>query len=170
MSVLREGLHHHVWATEQLLDVCVQVPSEELERTVPAIYGSALDTLRHLVDSDSWYLWCLSGGELGRDDFDADGLPLDEVRAAADRNAADWEALLARDPDPDADIVIVREDGSSRHATVAIRLAQVLHHGSDHRSQVCTALTTLGHQPPEFDVWAFGEATGLASEAPAPPS
>ena len=170
MTVLREGLHHHVWATERVLDLCADVPSDELERTVPAIYGSALDTVRHLVDSDTWYLWCLSGGKLGREDFDAGGLPLDEVRAAADRNAADWEALLALDLDPDQDIVIVREDGSLRHATVAIRLAQVLHHGSDHRSQVCTALTTLGHQPPEFDVWAFGETIGLARDEPAPSS
>lgn len=170
MTVLDVGLRHHIWATEQLLDLCAEVPTDELERAVPAIYGSALDTLRHLVDADTWYLWCLSGGDLGREDFDADGLPLDEVRGVADRNAADWGALLERSLDPDADIVIVREDGSVRHATVGIRLAQVLHHGSDHRSQVCTALTTLGHQPPEFDVWAFGEETGLASEEPAPSS
>ena len=43
-----------------------------------------------------------------------------------------------------------------RDATIGIRLAQVLHHGSDHRSQISTALTTLGHAPPEFDVWAYG--------------
>ena len=39
-------------------------------------------------------------------------------------------------------------------------LAQVLHHGTDHRSQVCTALTSFGIEPPEIDLWAYGEATG----------
>jgi uncharacterized damage-inducible protein DinB len=43
----------------------------------------------------------------------------------------------------------------------------VLHHGSDHRSQICTALTVLGHAPPEFDVWAYGEEAGLRHEEPA---
>ena len=38
---------------------------------------------------------------------------------------------------------------------MGIRLAQALHHGTDHRSQICTALTTLGVEPPEIDVWAF---------------
>ncbi len=42
----------------------------------------------------------------------------------------------------------------------AFRLAQVIHHGTDHRSQVCTILSTLGIEPPEIDVWAYGEATG----------
>ncbi len=49
-----------------------------------------------------------------------------------------------------------------------IRLAQVLHHGTDHRSQICTALTTLGHEPPEIDVWEYGEVVGLGSRVPPP--
>lgn len=44
----------------------------------------------------------------------------------------------------------------------------MLHHGTDHRSQICTALTTLGIEPPEMDVWAFGAARGRVSEVPPP--
>ena len=40
------------------------------------------------------------------------------------------------------------------------RTAQVIHHGTDHRSQICTALTSLGLTPPAIDVWAFAQATG----------
>ena len=43
---------------------------------------------------------------------------------------------------------------------MGLRLAQVVHHGTDHRSQVCTALTSFGITPPEIDLWAYGEATG----------
>jgi len=43
---------------------------------------------------------------------------------------------------------------------LGLRLAQVVHHGTDHRSQVCTALTSFGLTPPEIDLWSFGEATG----------
>jgi uncharacterized damage-inducible protein DinB len=63
-----------------------------------------------------------------------------------------------------------RADGRVTHATVGIRLAQVLHHGSDHRSQICTALTVLGHEPPEFDVWAYGETIGLVREEQVEPT
>jgi uncharacterized damage-inducible protein DinB len=168
MTMLREGFRHHAWATERLLDRCDELSDDELTRHVPAIYGSALDTFRHLVDADNWYLWCISGGDLGDGDLDCDDHSLAQVRSVAAANAAGWEAMLSRDLDPDAEIVVTREDGSARHATTGIRLAQVLHHGSDHRSQLCTALTTLGHPPPEFDVWAYGESVGLSREEPAP--
>jgi hypothetical protein len=39
---------------------------------------------------------------------------------------------------------------------VAFRLAQALNHGTDHRSQICTALTTLGVEPPAVDVMSYG--------------
>jgi uncharacterized damage-inducible protein DinB len=51
---------------------------------------------------------------------------------------------------------------------MGIRLAQALHHGTDHRSQICTALTTLGVEPPSIDVWDFGERDGRVVEIPPP--
>ena len=47
---------------------------------------------------------------------------------------------------------------------MGIRLAQAIHHGTDHRSQICTALTMLGIEPPFIDVWAFGAETGRVVE------
>lgn len=70
-------------------------------------------------------------------------------------NGPEWAALAAGDLDPDLDVVRHRDDGSESHAPLGIRLAQVLHHGTDHRSQVCTALTSLGIEPPSIDVWDF---------------
>ena len=58
--------------------------------------------------------------------------------------------------------------GRSPSATIGIRLAQVLHHGSDHRGQICTALTSLGVEPPAIDVWDYGETIGRVTEIPAP--
>lgn len=165
--MLREGLRHHSWATDLLLGRCGSLTEEELTRHIPAIYGSTLDTARHLVDADNWYLSRISRGDLGIPGFDADGLRLSDLLPVAAANAAGWEAILERDLDPDTDIVVTREDGSVTHATLGIRLAQVLHHGSDHRSQIATALTTLGHEPPEYDVWAYGETVGLMRDDPA---
>jgi uncharacterized damage-inducible protein DinB len=47
---------------------------------------------------------------------------------------------------------------------MGIQLAQVLHHGTDHRSQVCTALTALGVEPPTIDVLEFGIQVGRVVE------
>jgi uncharacterized damage-inducible protein DinB len=76
------------------------------------------------------------------------------------RFGEDWSELLAGDPDPDAVLVRHRDDGSATRAPASIRLAQVVHHGTDHRSQICTTLTTLGIEPPGIDVWDYGLASG----------
>ena len=67
--------------------------------------------------------------------------------------------LLAGGVDGEADIV-ERGEGWEFHSPLGFRLAQVIHHGTDHRSQVCTALTSFGLTPPEIDLWSYGEATG----------
>ena len=51
-------------------------------------------------------------------------------------------------------------------APKGIRLAQVLHHGTDHRSQICTALTQLGIEPPLIDVWDYGFHENRLVETP----
>jgi uncharacterized damage-inducible protein DinB len=67
--------------------------------------------------------------------------------------------LLTRKLEPDADVV-EHGDGWEFHAPMSLRLAQVIQHGTDHRSQVCTGLTSFGVTPPDIDLWSFGEATG----------
>jgi len=41
-------------------------------------------------------------------------------------------------------------------ARVRWLVAQVVHHGTDHRSQICTAFTAPGLEPPSISVWDFG--------------
>jgi uncharacterized damage-inducible protein DinB len=49
---------------------------------------------------------------------------------------------------------------------MGVRLAQALHHGTDHRSQICTALTTLAVEPPAIDVWDFAAQDGRLVDVP----
>ena len=84
-------------------------------------------------------------------------MDLGELRSAMEVNGARWSQLLADELDPDSVITQVdHDDGYRKDATVGIRFAQGLHHGTDHRSQICTALTSLGVEPPPIDVWDFG--------------
>jgi uncharacterized damage-inducible protein DinB len=164
-SLLADAFGHHVWATHRVIDACRPLAPSQLDTAVAGIYGSILGTLRHLVEADTWYLFALTGGRMAG--VDADEMGLDDLGAVMEANGAAWSSLLAEDLDPDAVVVRQRDDGSESHAPAGIRLAQALHHGSDHRSQVCTALTTLGLRPPEVDVWDFAESEGRLEEVPA---
>lgn len=164
-SLLDDGFGHHVWATLRLIDVCLALGPEQLGIAVPGTYGSILDTLRHVVGSDSWYLFTINGVRsllIEEDHTDLLGL-----RAAMKSNGVAWLRLLGQDLDPNAVMKEVDEDdGYEKHAPIGIRLAQALHHGTDHRSQVCTALTTLGVEPPAIDAWDFGLEDGSVVEVP----
>lgn len=73
---------------------------------------------------------------------------------------AAWQRLVAGDLDPMTVVVEYEDSGYETHAPLGIRLAQALYHGTDHRSQVCTALTTLGIEPPAIEVWDFARLDG----------
>ena len=163
-SELDDAFAHHVWATLTLFDTCLVLQPQQLATEVPGTYGSILDTARHVVGADASYLFVLSGERTPRIDEDAMDLP--ELQTQMESHGATWSQLLAQAPDPAAVLVRHRDDGSETHAPVSIRLAQALHHGTDHRSQICTALTTLGVEPPLIDVWDFGLHDGRVVEVP----
>ena len=157
-SLFRDALSHHVWATERLIDACCELSAEQLTQAVPGIYGPVLGTLRHLVATDVWYLTFFPVEQSAPLDEAAE-TSLNELRAVITRNGGLWKAALEGAVDGDDDTVEVG-DGWEFHAPIGLRLAQVVHHGTDHRSQICTGLTALGVEPPSIDLWAYGEVTG----------
>jgi uncharacterized damage-inducible protein DinB len=161
-SILADAFDHHVWATLKVIDACLELSDDELATTVPGTYGSILDTMRHLVGADASYLELLSEGRVTA--IDEDSMSLAELRPVMEANGPVWVDVVAAAGDPDRVIVRTRDDGSTSSAPLGIRLAQVVHHGTDHRSQVCTALTNLGITPPEIDAWDFAWGQGRLAE------
>jgi uncharacterized damage-inducible protein DinB len=162
-SLLDDAFSHHIWATARLIDACLGLSAEQLETKVPGTYGSIIGTLRHLVDGDAFYLYGLTGDRVHV--INTEGMDLRELQSAIKTNGAAWSRLLAQHPDPDAITLERDDDGFTRRATMGIRFAQALYHGTDHRSQVCTTLTQLGMEPPDIQVWEYGKRSGRSVES-----
>ncbi len=156
--ILSHGFDHHVWATIRIIDTCRELTDEQLATAVPGTFGSIIDTLRHLVGADASYLHVLSGG--AQVEVEEAEMDLEHLRAVMVANGPAWRVVLDSAVDPDLMVVRHRDDGSESHAPLGVRIAQVIHHGTDHRSQVATALTALGVTPPEMDVWDWADAEG----------
>jgi uncharacterized damage-inducible protein DinB len=164
-SPLEDAFTHHTWATLRLIDACAGLTPEQLDSSVPGTYGTIIATLRHLVGGDSWYRYRLLGDRYPPiSEEEESRLDVPAMRALAEEVGRSWAEAFGRDPGEM--IVAKHEDGSETHATVGLRLAQALHHGSDHRSQICTALTQIGIEPPGIDLWEFGTGTGRVTEVP----
>ena len=168
--LLADAFGHHVWATIRVLDACADLDDAQLATTVPGTYGSIIDTLRHLVGGDVFYLDVLRGGD--PELLNEAGSEIPTLRVVMEAHDPAWQRLVAGDPDPSTVVVEYEDSGYETHAPLGIRLAQALYHGTDHRSQVCTALTTLGIAPPAIEVWDFAaldnrmftiESTGAAA-------
>jgi uncharacterized damage-inducible protein DinB len=156
--LLADAFGHHVRATIRVLDACAALDDAQLATTVPGTYGSIIDTLRHIVDGDVFYLDVLRGG--GPEPFDKERSGIPTLRAVMEAHEAVWQGLVAGDLDPATVVVEYEDSGYETHAPLGIRLAQALYHGTDHRSQVCTALTTLGIEPPGIEVWDYARRDG----------
>jgi uncharacterized damage-inducible protein DinB len=160
-SLLSAAFGHNTWATLQVIDACSGRSADQLQTNVPGTRGPIIETLRHIVAADAVDLQIATGERA--DDF-AHSSP-SELRGAAERIGAAWTRFLSKPVDPDE---MVREvddtDGYQRTAPLGFRLAGTLEHGTDHRSQICTALTTLGVEPPKIDVMDYGLAVGAVME------
>jgi uncharacterized damage-inducible protein DinB len=162
-ALFEDAFAHHVWATTRLIDACLALSTKELATAVPGTYGSIIETMRHLVEGDSDYLSIMTADRthlVGTEHMD-----LSELRIAMENDGILWSGLLVHDLDPNAMVKEIDDrDGFERDATTGIRLAQALHHGTDHRSQICTALTALGVEPPGIDAWTYGLQAGRVVE------
>lgn len=163
-SALADAFAHHIWATVRVLDACAALSAEQLGTIVPSTDRSIVDTARHFVGGDALYLLWLTGDRAFV--IDADAMDLAALRSAMARNEVGWSKLLALDLDTDTVVRDVDDSGYQRDAPVGVRLAQALDHGTDHRSQISTALTLLGVEPPAIDVWAYGNDTGRVTDSP----
>jgi uncharacterized damage-inducible protein DinB len=162
-ALFEDAFAHHVWATTRLIDACLALDTKQLAIAVPGTYGSILETMRHLVEGDSDYLSIMTGDRSHL--IETEHMDLPELRVVMENDGAFWSRLLAHDLDPNAMVKeIDADDGYERDATSGIRLAQALHHGTDHRSQICTALTALGTEPPGIDAWTYGLQAGRVVE------
>jgi uncharacterized damage-inducible protein DinB len=156
--LLADAFGHHVWATIRVLDACAALDDAQLASAVPGTYGSIIDTLRHLVGGDVFYVDVLRGGD--PEPFDEAASDIPTMRDVMESHDAVWQGLAAGDRDPSTVVVEYEDSGYETHAPLGIRLAQALYHGTDHRSQVCTALTNLGVEPPGIEVWDYARLDG----------
>lgn len=160
---LLDAFRHNAWATRRLLALCRTLTPTQLGATVTGVYGDPVATLWHIVASEAGYYFRLSDQRPGWDWRVEDPPSLDELTTRAEEMAARWEAFLAEPFDAERVLVYQWRDGTRKDVPAGVVLAQALHHGNEHRGQICTVLTAVGVEPPELGVWDFAEDTNRAT-------
>jgi len=161
------GLHdlarHNAWATEQVLEFLQGLDEPTLNSTVAGTYGTIIETLRHIINSEAGYLFRLTGAwsEYPWQRDEAVGLDVLAERAAV--LATTWEQYLA------GDVVIERlgeargDDGEIFAVPAGVFITQALHHANEHRAHICTILGAQGIEPPDVSAWDYAFTTGRST-------
>jgi uncharacterized damage-inducible protein DinB len=161
---LIDGFRHNAWATGELLGVCRGLTDTQLQATTTGTYGSILAMLWHIVSSEASYYARLAGEAPDWDRRAQTPPSLAELAARHDDISARWDRFLAAPFDAERTFVITWHDGIDRDVPAGVVLAQALHHGNEHRAQICAVLTSIGVQPPDLGVWDYAEATNRAAQ------
>jgi uncharacterized damage-inducible protein DinB len=158
-GTLLELFRHKTWATLQLINYCRELSDEDLDATIPGVFGTIRETLQHLVDSEEGYFRIVTTERLF-EPLSETLVPLAELARRIRALAPRWEAL-AQDASV-ADRECTTSDGWRVPGSVP--MAQAIHHADDHRSHVLSILGARGLPTPEpngLDMWGYAEAKGL---------
>jgi uncharacterized damage-inducible protein DinB len=154
-DVLRSMFEHHLWATETLIDHLDRLPAEQLDASVPGTYGSMIDTLTHMIDGDTRYLLRLRDPTPPPAE-DRLGIPLAQLRSEMPEHRRQWDEALTELAAGTLHAAIrERDDYPDTDPAESMLLIQAIHHGNDHRTQICSTLGALELPLPEIDGWDF---------------
>jgi uncharacterized damage-inducible protein DinB len=158
-AALDHVLRHNAWANRTLLEFCAALDPADLELSAAGTYGTLRGTLQHIVGGEQWYIWLLTGEDLGPLAGERHTRTLAELMTTSALTGARAIAIAEAD-DVDRTIAI---DGKPRAATVGILLAQLVNHGNEHRGQAMTILGANGRATPIISGWRYGIANGIST-------
>jgi uncharacterized damage-inducible protein DinB len=157
MDLVRELVRHHAWATLQLIDYCTQLSPEILQHAVPGTDRSILQMLTHITGTEQSYLQAITSEPAAQAIRRAEVLDLGDLRQRFELLLPRWQDVLDRLDELDITLPAEESRPSTPHAQYLL-VVQAILHGSDHRTQLCTALSLLGLKPPTIDGWEYWAA------------
>ena len=166
-------LQHMAWANQEILSKVAALPDEALGAYSVNPEWTVREIARHIASSATWYGWRL----IDKSNFtEAETqawqvkLDLTEVQPATAADiqitmeylkAADAE-LLAASQLPEGDVY--REwEGKTIVRKRSTIISQAIHHATEHRAQLVSALDARGFTSinlDDFDLWAFASTIG----------
>ncbi len=165
---MSHGLHdlvrHNAWATARVLAYCQDLDEPTLNATVPGTYGSIIDILRHLIDSEASYVYRLTGAwpqHPWRGDGQTVGLNGLKERATILANTI--EQFLANDWNNERLGEAHGDNGDVFAVPAGIFITQIIHHSNEHRAHICSILGASGFDPPDVSAWAYAWTTGRST-------
>jgi uncharacterized damage-inducible protein DinB len=152
-TTLVELIRYNNWANTQILLACQKLTPDQLATAAPGTYGTIYATLGHIIRAEADYVGRMTGVS-PQPTFNWKEQPaLSEISAFAEQVA---DALLdtVQHITP-THLVHEEEDGKFIDYLARHLFIQVIDHGIEHRTNITTILSALGHPALEVDGWGY---------------
>jgi uncharacterized damage-inducible protein DinB len=166
-------LKHMAWANEQIYTKVATLPDEALKSFEVNSEWTAAEILRHINSSATWYGWRLldkSGFTPEESAAWQEKLDRTEIQPVVAQDVLEIleqlkkadEALLEASYVPEG--VVLREfEGKVISRARSTVISQAVHHATEHRAQLISALEAGGFTSinlDDYDLWAFSSQFG----------
>lgn len=163
--ILVQLFRHMLWANGEMLAACRGLSDEQLASETVGTYGELGRTLIHLARAQGGCLRRLTGWQPGAEhqlEYDA---PFPGIDRIAEHLRFTGERLVEVAAGASADRVLEgNREGEPYRLPEWVVLLQAAYHATEHRQQIATALTSIGVEPPEPDLWAYWDSLRSGSE------
>ena len=160
-------LAHMAWANQKTISHLQTLPQESLASFATNCEWHVAEIIHHIVDSGDHYAFRISGIPA----LTKPGVPgIEDVKEIADLARIKEQAvivdkaLLECVKLDDIQIEFKNYSGNMVKRWRSTILSQAIHHATEHRAQLASALEAKGFKPvdlDELDLWAFEIETGL---------
>jgi len=159
-------LLHMAWANQKTLDHLQTLPEDSLKAFATNPEWHVAEIIHHIIDSADHYAFRISGvpaltqpGDPCIDDINqiSDLVRLKQQAAAVDKHLLECVKL------EDEQIEFVNSEDKSVKRWRSTILSQAIHHATEHRAQIASALEVKGFIPmnlDDLDLWSYEIETG----------
>ena len=152
-------LKHMAWANQETLKHLQTLPDDALSAFATNPEWKVSEIIRHIVESGNFYAFRLSGSFPAEvDKQESQPKNSAELQLLQEKAAVIDKALLECEKLEDIEIEFVRNDGTKVKRWRSTILSQAIHHATEHRAQIASALEAKGFAPvdlDELDLWSY---------------
>ena len=161
---LERLLKHMAWANQQTIRHLMSLPEEALQSFATNPEWKAAEIIRHIVESGNFYVYRLTGS-FAAEKFAVGFQPAshEDLQLLLAKAELVDKALLECESLEDIQMEFVTNAGKQVKRWRSTILSQSIHHATEHRAQLASALEAKGFTPvdlDELDLWSFESAQG----------
>ncbi|CAN2217853.1 DNA damage-inducible protein DinB [Candidatus Nanopelagicaceae bacterium] len=166
-------LKHMAWANQEIFSRVAELPDGALDAYAVNPEWTVREIMRHIASSATWYGWrLLDRSSFTQEENNAWQAILDETEIAP-MSMTDMPTLLARAAKADAVLLVQAElpegvvyrdwEGKIITRARSTVISQGVHHATEHRAQLVSALEAKGFTTinlDDYDLWNYADTIG----------